>query len=93
MLTFEHSVKPTEPGQSVRLIGYGGNVAAWHADLALTGTVVRFTRAGNPVVRFAGGQVASHTGKDAIEVTDTLGCARVVDPATGRLLRPDGYDS
>lgn len=37
---------PTEVGQRVRTTGHGGGVSLWME----TGTVIRFTRAGNPVI-------------------------------------------
>jgi hypothetical protein len=53
--------KPTEPGQRVRTTGYGAGVSLWME----TGTVIRFTRAGNPVVA-----VDAHHGNGPAVVTD-----------------------
>lgn len=81
-----YTVAPTEVGQKVRLIGWGGNIRCWHLECG-PGEVVRFTNRGNPVVRLTGGTVLAMVGKQSIEVTDTLGSAGVLDNH-GRLLRP-----
>ena len=52
---------PTEAGQRVRTTGHGGGVSLWME----TGTVIRFTRAGNPVIA-----VDPHDGNPATTVTD-----------------------
>jgi hypothetical protein len=84
MTTYTHTVPPTEVGQRVRLIGYGGNVRLWMAGK--NGTVSRFTRAGNPVIVF---DEPSSDGPLVTEVTDTYGCAaRINDDDT--IMRPGG---
>lgn len=76
--TYNLPALPWEVGQRVRTVSRGGQVAGWME----TGVVVRFTRAGNPVVRVdAPGRVGP------VEVTDRWACFRVVD-AAGRWVRP-----
>ena len=69
--------KPKVAGQRVRACGAGGRVALWME----TGTVERFTRAGNPVIAVD----AAH-GNPATTVTDYDACFRLID-ADGRWVR------
>ena len=83
-LTFSTTIAPTEPGQRVRFLAYGGNVREWMTGME--GTVARFTRRGNPVIRF---DTPSSFNPKITEVTDTYGCAqRITDD--GHLLRRNG---
>lgn len=76
---YDLPLPPDAPGQRVRAVSAGGQVAAWME----TGVVVRFTRAGNPVVRVdAPGRVGGF-----VEVTDREVCFRRVDDG-GRWVRP-----
>jgi hypothetical protein len=68
-------IRPTAPGQVVRILGYGGRVALHH--VGQVGTVVRFTPAGNPVIDINGQQVH-----------DTYGCARRILPS-GKWMREE----
>lgn len=70
---------PDGVGQQVRTVGAGGKVALWME----TGEIIRFTRAGNPVVRV---NAPSRAG-GFVEVTDLWCCFRRVD-ADGRWMRP-----
>lgn len=70
---------PTEVGQVVRAVGYGGNVTLWMSEGL--GTVVRFTRAGNPVIE------VKAPGYNTTMVTDTLGCFRLWDTANQKWVR------
>ena len=75
-------VRATQVGQRVRFTGYGGNVRTYHSGM--TGTVVRFTRAGNPVVRLDHAPAAN----PKLEITDTERVGVVLD-ADGKLLREE----
>lgn len=89
------TVLPTQVFQPVRAVGYGGNVRQYHVDL--TGRVVRFTKAGNPVIRLDAARPVdpAYTGPyryvvggnltPTNTVTDTYGCFRVID-GDGRLV-------
>ena len=76
------TITPTRIGQRCRLVGHGGAVRAWHVEAASHPDgyvdVVRFTAAGNPVLRLGGPGVLAHAGRPEIEVVDTFGCARVL---------------
>jgi hypothetical protein len=61
--------KPTAPGQKVRTVGAGGRIAQWME----TGTVLRFTRAGNAVI-----DVDPFHGQPRTTVTDYYSCFRRV---------------
>jgi hypothetical protein len=80
-MIFSTTIAPTEPGQRVRFLAWGGQVREYMTGM--TGSVVRFTRAGNPVVRFD--QPSAHN-PTIVEVTDTYGCAQRVDD-NGDLIR------
>jgi hypothetical protein len=73
---------PTEVGQRVRTTGHGGGVSLWME----TGTVVRFTRAGNPVVA-----VDACGGYPATTVTDRASNFRRITDE-GRWLYPPESD-
>lgn len=85
---FDTTLVPTEAGELVRFVGYGGPVRAYMAEPGWAGKVVRFTRAGNPVIEICGPAVLAELGVPSVEVTDTFGCARVIDEA-GKLVRPE----
>ena len=70
---------PSAAGQRVRAASAGGRVRLWMEH----GVVVRFTRAGNPVIRVH----APHLAED-VEVSDTEICFRQVDDV-GRWVRGD----
>ena len=69
-LTISVPATPTTIGQRVRTLGHGAKVQRWME----TGTVVRFTQAGNPVVL-----ADACNGEAAREVTDTAECFRLIN--------------
>jgi hypothetical protein len=81
----DDTVRPSKIGQLVTFVGYGGNVRQWHCEVG-TAVVVGFTTQGNPVIEISGSMVLANLGSDTWRVTDTLGCARVID-SDGFLLR------
>jgi len=80
----DDTVSPTEVGQRVRLTSWAKGTDVKSYMVGMTGVVVRFTRAGNPVIRF---DEPNYNNPAAAEVTDTYGCARRVDD-NDRLVRP-----
>lgn len=81
---FEITMVPTEVGERVQVVSYGGEIPAylvgWEAE------VVGFTpRAGHPVLRFD--KNASYTSVG--DRVDRYGWGKVID-AKGKLVRPEG---
>jgi len=76
-IAYDTPLPPTEAGQRVRTVGFGGEVTLcmeW-------GEVVRFNRTGYPVVR------TSHQGETR-EVTDRWACFKQWDDEGQRWVRP-----
>lgn len=65
---------PTERGQAIRIIGYGGGIPRWACGAV--GVVVRFNRNGHPVVEVP---TLGHRTEDYAELTDRDGAAVLVD--------------
>jgi len=80
---FDTTLIPTEVGERVRIVGFGGKVNS--SDVDRTGVVFRFTKAGNPVIRFDGFDTNNPSRNGTIDRYD---CARVID-TDGKLVRPD----
>ena len=72
----DSTMLPTEVGERVRFIAYGGAVRQYHVDHV--GTVVSFNRNGHPVVML---DVPPMANSAADCVVDRYDCARVIDTA------------
>ena len=78
--------KPTEVGQRVRTHSWGGNVRQWMANGSVTGTVLRFTAKGTPIVLLDGyaqgdRHVVEGNALASPLVNDTYSCFRRIDDA------------
>lgn len=83
----DSTMLPTEVGERVRVIAYGGDVRQYHVDHL--GTVVAFNRNGHPVLTLDR-PPTQNPAKTTI--TDRYDCARVIDDA-GSLIRTNGHSA
>ena len=79
------TMPPTQVGDQVRFICYGGPVRQWMVDQ--TGTVTGFNSSNHPIIMLHTTSTSvAHTGSDQVVVVDREGCGRLIN-SEGVLLR------